>query len=434
MLLSSLQDTFQGLMSHDPKNPTYLATAQRAHQRAAENPEGRFPGFNTVLTETADLYKKSLEAWNRVADLVAHGVIRPEETTYKVSPDGEDAVMPADLGREQTRVIFYATKFEPAQMVHLLVIPFLLAKYKADKVVIMNDNSDPRKPQLVTLTVREPVAHEDLRSFGPFVQFTTFHKENLKLFRKDGETIFAEFLTQNASIPMEALYVAGYDHLKLTYTDRDSGEEKPDTPLKIREHLDNLGQRLNNNTTIKLVFLKRPGITLPQPKEVVEHESGVAIDVVDLGMEVNVAATMVRQLGRYWLTLYQNYLAARALGVWGFDNEPLYREQQEATAQSLIQHLSSSPAFNKQAFLAHLAQAGAIALEKVDQALVGELLLNYKIVSASEDQNNQPVEFTEEENALLPEIFGRMNFTLDQQGFIRSRSERNNKTPYCGIT
>ncbi|MCX5711815.1 MAG: hypothetical protein NTY47_01940, partial [Candidatus Omnitrophica bacterium] len=201
-LANSLKETFALILAHDPQNPDYFASAQRYISTA---PFGqvleKLPGLNyrTIFTEATDLYQRCFDSWNSVAALTETNAINPG-IRFKVTNDDPAPTVPS----RTAKVVFYATKFEPTQLVHLLVIPYILAEFKAAKVVIMNDNSDPkRKPDLLTLVVREPVAQEILKSFGPFVQYITFQKENFELFAADGETVLREFMRQNREMPMD---------------------------------------------------------------------------------------------------------------------------------------------------------------------------------------------------------------------------------------
>ena len=192
-----------------------------------------------MTREAGDVYGASFEAWSRVAELVETDNLENKiypDLRLRVANQGPRPIIPAGILLRQdkkARVIFYATKFEPAQMVHLLVIPYLLAAYKADKVIIMNDNSDPeRKPDLLSLVLREPVAEETLKTFGSFVQSTSFQKEDQRLWRADGETVVRRFMRENNDIEMEVVYVAGLDHMRLQ-----NKQGKSDTPVKIAETL-----------------------------------------------------------------------------------------------------------------------------------------------------------------------------------------------------
>ncbi|MCX5712604.1 MAG: hypothetical protein NTY47_06020, partial [Candidatus Omnitrophica bacterium] len=369
-----LNITFRALLAHDSEHPDYLTPAQQHLYNAPFGsalemyanlglPE-KF--YETVFTTTAQLYQIGFNAWNKVAQLVDKGDIDPT-IIFKVSNSDAPAAMPSRVAK----AIFYATKFEPPQLVHLLVIPYLLAEYQADKVIIMNDNSDPdRKPDLLTLVVREPVARKILDSFGLFVQYTTFQKEDIDLFSADGETVLGRFMVENRHIPMSVTYVAGMDHMKLK-TRSVEGVEVNDTPLKIRCLLDEIGSSscLHPDTNINLAFLFRPGIGLPPSlMEDVRREARFEIRVVDLSVPTNVSATMVRREGRYWLTLPIIFVIANTFGIWGCDNGVEYAVSQEAVAEKAISALA--PEFNEREFSDAIGPAAGTALDIIDREII----------------------------------------------------------------
>lgn len=363
----AFEETFAALKSHDPKHPSYLAPAQRAY---ASGKQDVFQGYKKLFDETGKLYELLFNAWNQVSKLVVQRKIDPK-IEFRVSTGGKRS-FPKNLNRP-ARVIFYATKFDPVQLVHLLVIPYLIAKYKADKVVVMNDNSDPRKPNLSTLAIREPVAKNVLKMFGPFVQYLALQKERADLFDADGETVLREFMVANREIPLDVIYVAGLDHMKLMTVNK-SGEKVKDTPLKIKDFLDarsNYG--FHADTEVNLAFIHRPGVTGTDDPKVIKKHSGIDVDVIDFGVETNVSATMVREEGRFWMTLPMIQKIAEEFGIWGYGTDPAFVAKQNAVGIKLAEILNDSRR-KKSELNAKLAVARGRALHLTDGIIVSRLL------------------------------------------------------------
>ncbi|MCX5711921.1 MAG: hypothetical protein NTY47_02475, partial [Candidatus Omnitrophica bacterium] len=146
-----------------------------------------------------------------------------------------------------------------------------------------------------------------------------------------------------------------------------------DTPFKIKDLLRRRREfRLHPDTSVSLVFLERPGIQLEMSEYDISEITGISIRVVDLGVPTNVSATMVREQGRYWLTLPIVLAVAKTFGIWGYGNDAQNIADQEAVAEKSIAELV--PVFNETEFCDAISSATGRALDIIDRKLIEELL------------------------------------------------------------
>jgi hypothetical protein len=185
------------------------------------------------------------------------GEIDPAAAALRLSAaDPEPAA-----GARRVRVGVYPVAADPFQWGHLIVALRAVGELGLDKVVFVLAGDDPRKPHLTPVEHRHPMGREVLDAFAPFFAYSPIAVGTTH----DGETNIFRLLALNPSRRVEAWYMVGDDHYRLT-----DKKGNPDTLPKLEA---NLRSAMGHNAALhelKVAFIRRehPAEEVPTDLEV----------------------------------------------------------------------------------------------------------------------------------------------------------------------
>lgn len=188
------------------------------------------------------------------------------------------------------RVGVYPVAADPFQWAHILIGLRAMAEFKLDKVVYVLAGDDPRKPNMTPVIYRHPMGQAVLAAFSPLFAYSPIAVGT----NYDGETNIFRMLALNSAQAIEAFYLVGGDHYKLT--DKNGND---DTLPKIEKKLARPDSGHNPALhKIEVVFVSRGDESQHVPTTLPVHFlSNVAFEA---------SSTLVRQ-GNYALMPYAAY-------------------------------------------------------------------------------------------------------------------------------
>ncbi len=172
-----------------------------------------------------DICKPLFECLDTVSGRLVEGDLVPDSVTLNLSDkDTHDAKI--DLDRK-AKIAFLPMKGDPWHWGHVWVVLRLLAD-GYDQVVIMVDIGEPElKPNLTALPIREADSAWLFDALNPFIGQLRLQREIRPFFDADGETVYPKLILTNKEVSsdVEWTYIAGFDHMFLTYWNGPDGKE-----------------------------------------------------------------------------------------------------------------------------------------------------------------------------------------------------------------
>ncbi|MBI2385310.1 MAG: hypothetical protein HYV14_04770 [Elusimicrobia bacterium] len=218
----------------------------------------------------------------------------------RVDPDGPPVSSPA----RPLKVGVYPVAADPFHWGHLIVALRAVGDLSVDKVVFVLAGDDPRKPTMTPVLDRHPMGVEVLKGFAPFFVYSPIAVGT----QFDGETNIFRILALNPGMPVEAWYMVGDDHYRLT-----DKKGNPDTLPKLEA---NREKALGHDTALhqlKVAFIERerPAESVPTTLEVkfIEHAG------------FDASSTAVRE-GSHGLVPHRAIEYARRRGLYGMAEPP----------------------------------------------------------------------------------------------------------------
>ena len=275
-----------------------------------------------------DIYHPLFDALSRIRQHIEEDRIQPQNPSAHIRERCVSQVL-ANLGRP-VRAAFLPMKGDPRQLGHLFVLLEGIATAKLDKVVVMVDNGDPRKPNLTSLTVREAITKALLNQLGCLVQYTPLPKEHEELFKADGETVLFKLISLNADIDSEFYYMVGSDHRYWISPKND----KPDTTYKLYEHQrpgeanvhrfdvqrGYYGYKLGISPKLNLIFIERKGEPLTK-RDIRKLHKQSGIDIQKIFQPMDLSSSRLREKYHYWTIPWEMMRYAESFKRWGFEAE-----------------------------------------------------------------------------------------------------------------
>ncbi len=274
-----------------------------------------------------DIYVPLIDAMSRIMELAENGEIHPDQVKLKLGRHGPEAEVSIE-GRP-ARIGFLPIKGNPWQVGHIFVMLEAIAEGKLDKVVIMVDNSDPdRKPDLSSLTVREPITMELLKILEPFIEYTPISKEEQDLRTADGERSIFRLMEFNRSVPVEWFYMVGSDHrhwdkglkaaekgLEISQM-AEVAERDRDTAKKLHDYMRITKPDGYADEKLGVIFIQRKGEEFePGWIKKLKMLSGIG-DISVIEQPMDTSSTRIRNQGHWWAVPYDICAMAGAFGFW----------------------------------------------------------------------------------------------------------------------
>jgi nicotinic acid mononucleotide adenylyltransferase len=199
----------------------------------------------SCLGTTSNLIKKGeIVPWNRLR----LGLGEPE---YPV------------VDRE-VRLGVFPVAANPFHWMHFISGLMAISRFRLDKVVYIIAGNDPRKPDLLPVSIRHQMGKEVLQVFSPFFEYSPIALDN----SLPGEVNVFKLLQLNAAQRIHAFYLVGSDHFQRF--DPETGT--PDTIQRLEEGIENELHGFSGYChKISLIFLDR-GLPKPEVKTSLEIE------------------------------------------------------------------------------------------------------------------------------------------------------------------
>jgi len=190
-------------------------------------------------------YLKSIEA------LIQTGQITP---WYKLRLCSTESELPPV--ERLVRFGVFPTAANPFHWMHLISGLMAIAQFRLDKIVYVIAGKDPRKPDLLPLSIRHQMGEEVLEIFAPFFEYSPIAISN----SLPGEENLFRLLQLNSAQRIHAFYLAGSDHYQCFNLQKGN----PDTIQRLEEGIrQKLYGYCERRHRISVVFLDRG---LPKPK------------------------------------------------------------------------------------------------------------------------------------------------------------------------
>ncbi|MDP3543946.1 MAG: hypothetical protein Q8T11_15870 [Elusimicrobiota bacterium] len=297
-LAERLQRRFAALDAAFPIPAASPAAALRRHIRDELLDTARtVAAADAVLLETvAGEADRALAAIQKRLDA---GEIDPS-MNLRVDPDGA----PVAPRSRPVKVGVYPVAADPFHWGHLIVALRAVGDLSVDKVVFVLAGDDPRKPAMTPVLERHPMGIEVLNGFAPFFVYSPIAVGT----QFDGETNIFRILALNSGVPIQAWYMVGDDHYRLT-----DKKGNPDTLPKLEANRAKMSGPDSALHELKVAFIERerPSEAVPTTLEVkfIEHA----------GFEAS--STAVRE-GTHVLVPHKAIEYARRKGLYGMAEPP----------------------------------------------------------------------------------------------------------------
>ena len=292
-LIESLHRRFIHLDAIFPIPDSSPAARVRRHVRAELLETARtVPEADGIVLET--VAGEADRALARIQQRLDAGEIDPS-LDLRVDPSAPP-VLPHS---RPMKVGIYPVAADPFHWGHLIVALRAVGDLGVDKVVFVLAGDDPRKPTMTPVLERHPMGREVLDGFAPFFGYSPIAVGT----QFDGETNIFRILALNPGVPVEAWYMVGDDHYRLT-----DKKGNPDTLPKLEA---NRMKDLGHDSALhqlKVAFIERerPAEAVPTSLEVrfIEHAG------------FDASSTAVRE-GSHGLVPHRAIEYARRKGLYG---------------------------------------------------------------------------------------------------------------------
>lgn len=218
----------------------------------------------------------------------------------RVDPDGA----PVSPHSRPLKVGVYPVAADPFHWGHLIVALRAVGDLSVDKVVFVLAGDDPRKPTMTPVLERHPMGVEVLNGFAPFFVYSPIAVGT----QFDGETNIFRILALNSGVPIQAWYMVGDDHYRLT-----DKKGNPDTLPKLEANRARMTGPDSALHELKVAFIERerPSEKVPTTLEVrfIEHAG------------FDASSTAVRE-GTHVLVPHKAIEYARRKGLYGMAEPP----------------------------------------------------------------------------------------------------------------
>jgi hypothetical protein len=289
------------------------AAAHKRDYTDADEKNLELTGKSVTAEIEEDIYQPLLKAATEIASLARQGEIDPSGVTLKLSRAAPEARM--TIHGRSARVGFLPMKGDPWQVGHIFSMLEAIAEHRLDKLVIMVDNSDPeRKPNLSSLTIREPITLELLKILEPFVEYTPISKEEADLRKADGERSIFRLMQFNRNIPISWFYMGGSDHRHWEIQKKDG--LAPDTAKKIHGYKE---QKADNylGEELGIIFMERKGEEFKEGEmDSLREKSGIN-GIYKIRQPMDTSSTRVRKYNHWWTVPYTIFVMAEFFWFWG---------------------------------------------------------------------------------------------------------------------
>ncbi len=293
-----LQRRFAALDAAFPLPATSPAARLRRHIRAELLDTARtVHEADAVLLETvAGEADRALAAIQARLDA---GEIDPS-LELRVDPNGA----PVAPHSRPLKVGVYPVAADPFHWGHLIVALRAVGDLSVDKVVFVLAGDDPRKPAMTPVLERHPMGISVLDGFAPFFVYSPIAVGT----QFDGETNIFRILELNSGVPIQAWYMVGDDHYRLT-----DKKGNPDTLPKLEANRARMTGPDSALHELKVAFIERerPSEAVPTTLEVkfIEHAG------------FDASSTAVRE-GTHVLVPHKAIEYARRKGLYGMAEPP----------------------------------------------------------------------------------------------------------------
>jgi len=263
-----------------------------------------------------DIYGPLLNAIDRIETLIQKNEIAPQSVQLKASR--YDANPQISVGDRAARIGFLPMKGDPWQIGHVFVMLEAIASGHLDKLVIMVDNSDPdRKPDLSSLTIREPMTLELMKILEPFVVYTPISKEEEDLRTADGERSMFRLIQFNRSVKMKWFYMVGSDHRP--WEVMKDGKPQPDTAKKISTYMRQSRPDGYAGEEIAIIFMERKGHQFIEGEIEKLRELSRIPDITKIFQPMDTSSTRIRKQGHWWAVPDDVFAMGASAQFWDAD-------------------------------------------------------------------------------------------------------------------
>jgi nicotinic acid mononucleotide adenylyltransferase len=170
----------------------------------------------------------------------------------------EERDEPVPVEERPLRLGIYPLAANPMHWGHILVGLSAMAWLRLDKVVFIVAGTDSRKPSMTSAETRHRLSQSAIETFRPLFEYSPLALHT----GLDGETNCGRLLTLNMRQPLDAFYIAGWDHYRRTTP---QGED--DTVAKLEKLVAAGMADSSSRHKLSAVFVARDG-AFPEQEEV----------------------------------------------------------------------------------------------------------------------------------------------------------------------